>query len=58
MKEQNINKKESPMKRGHVAKTPKVSRKAQAWYDAIAEEWMKKIAAKVAEKQAQQQTSK
>lgn len=40
------------MKRGHVVGTRKVSRQAQAWYDAIAEEQIKKIEA---EWQAKQQ---
>ena len=41
------------MKRGHVVGTRKVSRQAQAWYDAIAEEHIKKIEAAWKEKQHQ-----
>ena len=43
------------MKMGHVVGTRKVTRKAQAWYDAIQEEWLKKIEAAVAAKQVQEQ---
>ena len=39
------------MKRGHVVGTRKVSRQAQAWYDAIAEEQIKKIEAEWKAKQ-------
>ena len=43
------------MKMGHVTGTRKVSRKQQAWYDATQEEWLKKIEADLAAKQAQVQ---
>ena len=42
------------MKRGYVVGTRKVSRKAQSWYDAIAEEHIARIEHELAEKQAQQ----
>jgi hypothetical protein len=42
------------MKRGHVVGTRKVSRKAQAWYDAIALENIARIERELAEKQQQE----
>jgi len=42
------------VKRGHVKGTRKVSRKQQAWYDAIQEEHLKRIEAELAAKAAQQ----
>jgi len=41
------------MKRGHVVGTRKVTRKAQAWYDAIAEEHIARIERELAAKQEQ-----
>jgi hypothetical protein len=43
------------MKRGHVVGTRKVTRKAQAWYDAIAEEHIRRIERELAEKAQQQE---
>ena len=41
------------MKHGHVVGTRKVTRKAQAWYDATQEDWLKKIEAALAAKHQQ-----
>jgi hypothetical protein len=50
----NPNRKENAMKRGHVYGTRKVTRKAQAWYDAIAEAHIARIERELAEKQQEQ----
>jgi hypothetical protein len=47
--------KEDVMKRGHVYGTRKVTRKAQAWYDKIAEEHIARIERGLVAKQQQGQ---
>jgi hypothetical protein len=46
------------MKRGHVKGTRKVSRKAQAWYDVIQAEHVKRIEAEWQAKQEQADSGK
>ena len=46
------------MKRGHVVGTRKVTRKQQAWYDAIQAEHLARIEAEWQAKQAQEPVAK